>query len=356
MEEALRVIDANLNRAREGLRTAEDYARYILKDQVSQRSLKQLRRSLREVVNALGEASNRLLHARDVEADVGVDDRADAPREDMRSIAKAGLKRTEEALRVIEEFAQLVNPKASASAAAMRYAVYIAEQQLLAGGPLRAKLAEQPVLVIFTREMCLLPWREMLGVLLTAGASAFQLREKRLTLREFCRYAAEFVEVARGRGAITTVNDRVDVAFAARADGVHLGRDDFPIAEARRMLGHGAIIGASAHNLKDAQAAIEEGADYIGVGAMYETSTKDDVEKVVGPALLEQVLPEVSVPAFAIGGIKAGNLAPLIAAGARHVAVCSAIIRSNDPAQAYHEIAALVNAARMDETRPEPAK
>lgn len=344
-QDALRIIDANLNRAREGLRTAEDYARFILNDATSQQTLKTLRRSLGEVITALGPQAEGLLDSRDVQADVGTDPAAQAARSDLRAVAQAGLKRAQEALRVIEEYSQLLSPKAAAAAASVRYALYLAEPQLFSGGPLRAKVAAQPVLVIFTRELCALPWRETLALLLTAGADFFQLREKRVSVREYARYAADFVEAARERGGLTIINDRADIAFSARADGVHLGRDDLPLPDARRMLGPGAIIGASTHSLKEALDAAEAGADYLGVGTMYESTTKADVERLVGPALLEQVLPRINLPAFAIGGIKADNVARLANSGARQVAVCSAIIRSKEPAQAYHEIAAALKAA-----------
>ena len=356
MQEVLRILDANLNRSREGLRTAEEYARFIVNDAAALEALRQVRRGLEKVIAALGPAAPSLLAARDVPGDIGVEPQAPAERRTSGDVAQAGIKRAQEALRVIEEYSHLVAKDAPPLAAQARYALYEAEQRLFAGAPspLVARLAKEPVMVIVTRRMCHTSWRTLLEELLEAGARVFQLREKRLSTRDFSLYAQQFSERARRKDALTIINDRADVAFASGADGVHLGQDDLPIASARRLLGKGALIGLSCHNLEEARQAVASGADYIGLGAMFDTRTKV-VTKMAGPSLLSEVVPNVNVPVLAIGGIKAGNVGELGKAGAKHAAVCSAIIRSRTPGKAYRVLVdALLSGTKIEEPESLP--
>ncbi len=356
MQEVLRILDANLNRAREGLRTAEEYARFVLNDPAAQASLKGVRRQLESLIAALGPAAPALLLARDVPGDVGLEPKAPATRLTSSDVAIAGVKRAQEALRVIEEYSHLVAAAAPSVAAQARYALYEAEQKLFgqAENPLLARLRKQPLMVIITRRLCHSSWRTLLEDLLAAGARCFQLREKRLSTRDFAAYASQFIERARMKDAITIINDRADVAFSAGADGVHLGQEDLPPGSARKMLGKGALIGVSCHDLPEAQAAVSQGADYIGLGAMFDTRTKS-VSKVGGPALIKEVGPKLNVPVFAIGGIRGSNVSQLAKAGARHAAVCSAIIRSREPGRAFADIMdALLSGRAIEEPESLP--
>src|SRR5690606_5723211 len=139
--------------------------------------------------------SRRLLAARDIRGDVGARPQADdVTRAGPADVALAGIKRAQEALRVIEEFSQLESRAAAAAAARARYAAYEAEQQLFVAAPRRALLRANPVMVVFTRALCARPWREVLQELLGAGAKLFQLREKQAEARELAEFAAEFIE------------------------------------------------------------------------------------------------------------------------------------------------------------------
>lgn len=352
MQEVLRILDANLNRAREGLRTAEEYARFVVNNAAALAMLKTVRRGLEGIIEALGPAAPSLLAARDVPGDIGVEPQAPAERRTSNDVAQAGIKRAQEALRVIEEYSHLVATSAPALAAQARYALYEAEQCLFAQAPhpMLARLTREPVMVIVTRRMCHSSWRTLLEDLLEAGARVFQLREKRLSARDFTLYAQQFAERARRKDGLTIINDRADIAYASGADGVHLGQEDLPIVSARRMLGKGALIGLSCHNLVEARQAVAAGADYVGLGAMFDTRTKV-VTKMAGPSLLGEVVPNVNVPVLAIGGIKASNVGELGKAGAKHAAVCSAIIRSRTPGKAYRD---LVDALRSGTKIEEP--
>jgi thiamine-phosphate pyrophosphorylase len=167
---------------------------------------------------------------------------------------------------------------------------------------------------------------EILDQLIAGGARVVQLREKDLTLREFYELALVFREKTSQTGLTFIVNDHVDVCLAVKADGVHLGQDDFPISQARRLLGANAIIGVSTHSLEQAQAATEQGADYINVGPIFPTTTKEHAGPAVGLQLYQKVRERVSIPITVMGGINLENLDQVLAAGARRIAVVSAVV------------------------------
>lgn len=324
---SLRILDANLNRAREGLRTCEEYARLELNDARAAAAVKRARRLVQACSDALG--LQRLLAARDINGDVGVQPQADdVQRGDSRDVAQAAIKRAQEALRVVEEFSQLENPQTAAAAAQARYAAYEAEQQLFVAAPNRAILRESPIMVVFTRALCAKPWQETLADLLEAGARLFQLREKEADAGEFAAFAREFAQLAPDAALI--INDRADIAALIGA-GVHCGQRDLTVADARRVAGPAALIGVSTHNMEEAARAEAEGADYLGLGAMFPTGTKV-VEFMAGPGMIKPVCERVSVPVFPIGGVTPENAHELAAAG--RAAVSGALLRSARPAEA----------------------
>lgn len=331
---SLRIIDANLNRAREGLRTAEEYARLVLNDARAAQVLKDARRELQACEAAFGP---ELLAARDIENDVGTRPQADdVNRASEADVARAGLKRAQEALRVIEEFAHLHSPAAAAAAAKARYGAYAAEQQLFVAAPRRAAL-NAPVMVVFSDMYMREDWRDVLESLLQAGARLFQLREKNIPARNFAEHATAVQAITRPLGAVVIINDRADVAAATGADGVHLGQDDLGAKHARKIMGPAALIGVSTHNLVEALDAEQQGADYVGLGAMFHTLTKK-VQSVGGPGLIARVQPELPIPVFCIGGITRDRTAELIGQGARHIAVSSALLNAADPGAEYQAL------------------
>jgi thiamine-phosphate pyrophosphorylase len=167
-------------------------------------------------------------------------------------------------------------------------------------------------------------------LLAEAGASLVQLREKRLTPREFHREAVEAVRIGREYGVRIIINDRVDIALASRADGVHLGQSDLLPGHARRLLGDEAIIGYSTHSLRQLEDALRQPVDYIAIGPVFPTVTKENPDPAVGTELVRAAAAMCGkLPVVAIGGITEANLAEVIAAGASSVAVIGAIL--NDP-------------------------
>ena len=163
--------------------------------------------------------------------------------------------------------------------------------------------------------------------LIQGGAKLIQLREKHLPPRDFFLQAEAAIKVARGHNALIVINDRVDLALALKADGVHLGQDDLPVQAARVILGEKALIGYSTHNLPQALGARTLPIDYLAVGPIYGTSSKNDAEPTVGlKSLLEirDLVPDL--PLVAIGGITAENMQTTLRAGASCVAVISAVL------------------------------
>jgi thiamine-phosphate diphosphorylase len=179
-------------------------------------------------------------------------------------------------------------------------------------------------------------------IALDAGVRFFQYRSKTGTRREIYETCSALSPMARQAGALFIVNDHADIAAAVEADGVHLGQDDLPIAEARRVVGTHAIIGISTHSREQAMAAERSGADYIGFGPVFPTTTKD-AGGIQGVEPVRAVRKAVSLPIVAIGGIGPGNCREVLSAGADAVAVIAAILSASDLAKATREMMDLIH-------------
>jgi len=179
---------------------------------------------------------------------------------------------------------------------------------------------------------------DLAAALLAGGARLLQLRLKQASARQLFEAAVAIRPLARAAGALFLVNDRPDVACAVEADGVHLGQDDVPVAVARRMLGPRRVIGVSTHDLDEARAAVAAGADYIGVGPVFETTSKARPLAPRGLDLVRAVRQAVPCPCVAIGGITAAAVASVRDAGADCVAMIAALTRADDPAAAVRDV------------------
>jgi thiamine-phosphate pyrophosphorylase len=199
------------------------------------------------------------------------------------------------------------------------------------------------------------PGRDVLATVaaaLAAGAPCIQVRAKGLTDREHLALASAVAERCREAGALCLVNDRVDVALASGADGVHLGADDFPVEVARRLAGERLLIGGTARDAATARGLVAAGADYLGVGPVYATTSKSGLPEPIGLDGLRTVAGAVDVPVIGISGITAARVSAVMDAGAHGVAVVGAVSDADDPAAATREL--LVRLARVHEPRPEP--
>jgi thiamine-phosphate pyrophosphorylase len=190
------------------------------------------------------------------------------------------------------------------------------------------RLRQARLYVILTSRLCKGPILETARLALEGGADIIQLREKDMPNGEMLRLARELRELTSKMGRLFIVNDRPRIALESGADGLHLGQGDVPVGEARKLLGKDFIIGLSTHSLVQAERACREGADYIGIGPIFLTDTKD-AGSPLGTGSLTP-LRGLSIPYFAIGGINLANLGEVVKAGAERVAVCSAIISQDD--------------------------
>ena len=177
-------------------------------------------------------------------------------------------------------------------------------------------------------------------LVLKGGAAMIQLRHKSASGSQLFSWAVEIRNLCRKYRALFIINDRVDIAMASEADGVHLGQQDIPANVARKLLGKERIIGVSASSLEEALQAEKDGADYIGFGHIYPTVSKEKGFPPLGTEALQNAAASISLPIIAIGGVSLDNAATLISCGATGVAVISAVSRTDDPSRAASELVA----------------
>lgn len=317
-----RILDANLDRAREGLRIVEEWCRFGLESANLTDECKHLRQELARW------HAPELRAARNTPDDPGTE--LTHPQEQQRSsiedVLRANLCRIEEALRVLEEYGKLYNPDMAATCKQMRYRVYTLESSLFT--PQRRQRLQDSLLYLVTS-----PADNLFATVeaaLQGGLTLVQYRDKTADDSIRINNARKLRQICHDYDALFIINDRVDLALAVDADGVHLGQQDMAIATARQILGSQRIIGRSTTNPDEMQRAIQEGADYIGVGPVYETPTKAG-RAAAGLDYVRYAREHASVPWFAIGGIDTDNVQNVLAAGAERVAVVRAIMQAEQP-------------------------
>ena len=197
----------------------------------------------------------------------------------------------------------------------------------------KQRLRSMRLYALLTEEHCCRAWLETAELVLAGGADVVQLREKELEGGELLRRARALRRLTERFSALFIVNDRPDVAVLSGADGVHLGQEDLPVEEVRRMVGPEMIIGLSTHTPEQAAEAEGRGADYVGVGPVFPTGTKGYAEGG-GSELVSRLCGATALPTVAIGGITPENVVGVLKAGAQAVAVCAALCGADDPAQA----------------------
>lgn len=347
---AYRILDANMNRCAEGLRVIEEYVRFVCDDPHLTTLCKQLRHDLGTL---LDEATTERLHAmRDVAGDVGgsLSTKSEYQRADLKSVVVANVKRVEQALRSLEEYAKVVAPSRAAKFESLRYRMYALERALSALRASRQRLETARLYVLIDGRESLNAFRQLVAGLLEHGVDVLQLRDRQLSDRMLLERAKLLHRLVRGRNALFIMNDRLDVALAAAADGVHLGQDDIPLSDARRVLGPEALVGVSTHEIQQARKAVLEGANYIGCGPTFPSRTKT-FSQFPGLRYLKEVRREISLPAFAIGGVSLENVPAVCQAGVFRVAVSNAVVNSPDPAQSARRIADQLRAASQEDSK-----
>jgi len=190
------------------------------------------------------------------------------------------------------------------------------------------------------------PTLDIVMAAVQGGVTCIQLREKKCSTRDFIEQALAIKDFLKARGVPLIINDRVDVALAIKADGVHLGQTDMPLDIARKIVGDSMIIGISAESLADAVEAEKGGADYLGVSPIYATPTKTDTAPPLGLEGLRAIRAAVHLPLVGIGGLNRDNSAAVIENGGDGVAVVSAIVAADDPAAAAGDLKSIIDGAR----------
>ena len=339
-----RILDANFNRAREALRVLEDYARFALNDAGLAQAIKKDRHDLSKLIARL--AGPNAVLSRDTPGDVGTTIKTtdELSRAGLREVVTASAKRLTEALRVLEEVAKTISPRTAANIERIRYKQYDLEQTFVLAAGQFGRMPHIRLMVLLTESLCHFPWEKTLDAVLRGGADCVQLREKNLSDAELLRRAYIFVRRCRTAGAISIINDRIDIALLAGADGVHFGQDDLPCRQARKLAGPNLIIGVSTEKLSQAHEAIRNGATYIAAGPMFNSTTKPK-DRIAGPAYVRLLAgAHLPIPFVAIGGITLDNLPQLLSAGVQTVAVSSAIISSTDPLAVCRKFKTLLTA------------
>lgn len=331
--EIWRILDAAANRAGEGLRVVEEFARFALNDAHLSRLLKECRHELTAALAAIPE-SNRLA-ARDTLGDVGtaIGTPSEYARLTPADVARASFKRVQEALRTLEEYGKLIDSDLAQRVEQLRYRLYTAEKAVLRTAALRESLHERVLYLLVTSQSCPGGLESTLRNALAAGVGIIQVREKQMPDRELLEHARRIRGITQEFGALLIMNDRPDLAVLAHADGVHVGQDELSVRDARRIIGPDRLVGVSTHSIEQARQAVLDGADYLGVGPTFPSKTKS-FEEFAGLDFVKQVATEISLPWFAIGGISSENIVTAMKAGAKRVAVSNAICASADPGQA----------------------
>jgi len=317
----------------------EEHARFVLDSPTWAGALKDMRHRLLAAVDALGVLADLAAH-RDTAGDVGTKLSAESEqkRPGPRDVLAANFKRAGEGLRALEEYAKMLDPNAAPAFEGLRYDLYSAEKGIMARFAPNERLNTARLYVLMTTELCRgrRP-QDVASEAIRGGADMIQLREKQMPDAEFLALARKLREVCCSRGVLFIVNDRLHIAQLVDADGAHVGQDDLPASEARKLLGPDKILGVSTHSPQQAEAAIMAGASYIGVGPIHATQTKPSAA-AVGLDYVGFASENVEIPFFAIGGVKASNADSILQAGARRLAVCSAIISADNVAAAASEI------------------
>jgi thiamine-phosphate pyrophosphorylase len=328
-----RILDASANRAREGLRVVEDFVRFALDDPLLTRRIKEVRHRLGEAIRGLD--PDMLLGSRDTRGDVGthIMTASEQTRENPRAVLIANFKRTAEALRSLEEYSKLVDVWISGRFEVLRYDVYTLEKLTITALAARKGLDGVNLMVLVGGLPTFGDLTWVVGEALSGGAGAIQLREKGLPDRELLRRAREIRIMTAQAKALFVMNDRPDLARLAGADAVHLGQDDVTLRDARRVVGSTMLIGLSTHDRPQLEKAVLDGAGYLGVGPVFTSPTKE-FDDLAGLAYVARAAEASSLPWFAIGGIHEGNLDEVLGAGARRVAVSSAVVRAEVPRKA----------------------
>jgi len=333
MERAVyRIIDANFNRAREAIRVIEEFCRFALNSAPLTERAKQLRHELSSAIDKLDAAL--LISSRDTLGDVGVNRTVENQlrRAELKDCFTAACKRLTEALRALAEMTQTVNASVAQTIENLRYSAYTLEKDIVLFGDTTERFKRVRLYIVITSN---LP-ADVLSLThkcVAGGADCVQLRAKEIEDDKLFALAVELVQICKADGVLSIINDRADIAVAAGADGVHLGQNDLVVEQARKLQLTPLIIGKSTHSPEQLCAACDERPAYVSLGPVFATGTKPTAEPV-GLDYVRQgtkELADTGIGHVAIGGITLDNVEEVLNAGAKAIAVCSAVTEVADP-------------------------
>jgi thiamine-phosphate pyrophosphorylase len=335
-EISYRIIDANFNRAREAFRVMEEYCRFALNNPSLSAKAKSCRHILCEKFKSID--SVLLLSSRDSEGDVGkaLKIEGQLTRSSVEDCFAAASKRAGEALRALGEYSQALDPEIANTMEKLRFEVYSLEKQAVLFADTKQKF-ESVRLCVLINATAQSNEEDLLGLIKTcieSGADCLQLRAKGLNDSQLLGLADQFTKLCRASGIVSIINDRLDIALLADADGVHFGQEDLSAVRARRLVHKPFIIGVSTHNLEELQNAIDSKCDYVGIGPVFASPTKPKL-KVSGLEYIQEALPLIERAGLfhlAIGGINKDNIGRLLEAGIKSIAFSASITSSSSSA------------------------
>ena len=339
MNNQLRIIDANINRLGEGLRVLEEIARMVLNDTNLTQKLKEIRHKTLKI-NA--ELHRKFLDSRDAAGDVGssMTVKGEENSRDVQGMITSNAKRVQESLRVLEEMAKIPELNLdSEKYRKARFELYYIEQELIARISRQDKLERLKGIyaVIDTEWLKGQKPADIAKQVIRGGAGVVQLRCKELNIRDFIAIAYKLKKICTEKNILFIINDSLEVALACKADGLHVGQEDLPVTIARKLIPIDMMLGCSVKTVDEAQNAKKDGADYLGVGSIFPTTTKDNIQ-VVGIERIKEIKTAVDIPIVAIGGINRSNVIKVMKAGANAAAVINAIMDAEDIEKATREL------------------
>ena len=327
------LIDANLDRAKEGLRVIEDWCRFHLNNDEIIITLKDWRQRLGSL------HLREYKFARDTSSDkgLGLTHPEQIRRKRSEEIVSANCARVQEALRVLEEFSRESDPLLAKTSQEIRYGLYELEIKIL-----RSSIYLKRLNILNSCNLYLItsPHKQLKLIVKNAleeGVKMVQYRNKDIHDLQKLEEANELSHICKDFNALFIINDRIDIAIAVNADGVHLGQDDMPTSLAREIIGEDAIIGKSTHSFDQIRVASNECCDYLGIGPIYATGTKPNIQSL-GVNYLKEVGSLTTLPWFAIGGINSSNLNEIKSTKAKRIAVVGAIMDSTDSRESTSQL------------------
>lgn len=308
-----------MNRLNEALKFIEDVIRFSLENKVLLIRIRKIRNEFLKIKKDISLAD--IINSRQSSHDLGRAAKFDIQtKKTSEDLIIANLTRAKESARIIEEILKSINLKISNRMKEIRFQLYDLEKYII--GCLKKIFNPRINAVIDEKYLLAYRIKNMMDVLENNGVTMIQLRIKTLSDRKFYNYAVRIKKFLKKKEIKFIINNRLDIARASGADGVHLGQDDMPARMARRILGENYIIGVSAHNIDEANKAEKEGADYIGVGSIFRTKTKSDAH-ICGLSVLKSICKKITIPVVGIGGITNRNYRDVFRAGAAGIAVSS---------------------------------